>query len=61
MRYLLTSEVQRILNTSRPTVRRLIKIGELRAIKGEGRNGRVKIEEDSVKEYIERHRVQVDA
>lgn len=61
MRYLLTSEVREILNISRPTVRRLIDSGELRAIKGDAPNSRFKIEEASVLEYIERHRVEASA
>lgn len=61
MLYLLTSEVREILKISRPTVRRLIDSGELRAIKGDAPNSPLKIEEASVREYIERHRVETNA
>lgn len=58
MQYLLMREVRELLKVSRPTVRRLIASGELRAIKGDHKTSPLKIEEDSVKEYIERHRVE---
>lgn len=61
LRYLTTAQVREVLNISRPMVRRLINEGELRAIKGPARTSPLKIEEASVEEYIERHRVPVKA
>ena len=61
MQYLLTREVMAILKISRPTVRRLIDSGELTAIKGDAPNSRLKIDEESVRNYIKRHKVEASA
>lgn len=61
MQYLTTRQVCKVLSISRWKVADLIAQGELRAIKGDAPNSHVKIEEDSVKEYIERHRVEASA
>lgn len=61
MAYLSTRQVQKTLNVSKQTVFRMIRAGELRAIKGAGPTSPFKIDEDSLKEYIERHTVEVSA
>lgn len=61
MPFLSTTQVRKILGVSRPTVRKLIDAGELKAIKGDARNSPLRIDEDSVKEYIERHTVKASA
>ena len=61
MTYLSSREVREILKVSRPTIRKLIDDGELRAIKGDAPNSPLKIEEESLREYIERHRVEASA
>jgi excisionase family DNA binding protein len=60
MPYLTIREVSERLRLHRVTVGQLVKDGELTAIKGDGANGRVKIDEASVLEYIARHTVQAD-
>lgn len=57
MPFMTIKEVSDKLRLHRVTVGELVKQGELTAIKGPGKNGRVKIDEDSVNDYIERHRV----
>lgn len=54
------AEVSEKLRRHRVTVSRMVKDGELRAIKGEGKNGRVFIYADSVQEYLDRNTVQPD-
>lgn len=62
MQYLTTRQVCTVLSISRWKVADLIAQGELRAIKGgDAPNSHVKIEEDSVTEYVDRHRVQASA
>lgn len=61
MAYLSSRQVQEILGISRPTVRRLIDTGELEAIKGTARTSPLKIDEESLKAYIERRRVKASA
>ena len=51
-------EVSQKLRRHRVTVSRMVRDGELRAIRGEGKNGRVLIYPDSVTEYLERRTVQ---
>lgn len=55
--YVTIKEVRGRLNVSRWTVDRLIKTGELDAIKGAGPKGLVRISETSLTSYIERHTV----
>jgi excisionase family DNA binding protein len=57
MAYLTIAEAGKKLRVSRWTIARLIKSGELHAIKGDGRNGRVKIAQTSVQEYERRHAI----
>lgn len=59
MTFLTIKEVSTKLRIHRVTVGHLVKRGELRAIKGEGKNGRVKIYADSVDEYLRRQAVPV--
>lgn len=61
MPYLKTRQVCEILSISRWTVAELIRKGELKAIKGPAQSSHLKIDEDSVTEYIERHRVEASA
>jgi excisionase family DNA binding protein len=58
MPYLTIREVSETLRLHRVTVSALVRQGELRAIKGRGRNGRIKIDAASVEEYIARNAVQ---
>lgn len=55
--YLTVADVATALRVSRWTVGRLIDAEELTAIKGEGRNGAVRIALSSVNAYIQRHTV----
>lgn len=59
--YLSVRQVRGILGVSRPTVRRLIDSGELKAIKGPAPNSPLKIDETSLHDYIERHEVEPEA
>lgn len=62
MPFLSTTQVRKILGVSRPTVRKLIEHGELTAIKaGDAPNSPFRIDEESVKAYIERHTVKASA
>lgn len=61
MPYLSTRQVCEVLSVSRWKVADLINQGELTAIKGSAPNSHLKIDEDSVQKYIERHRVQASA
>lgn len=62
MPYLSAREVREILGVSRPFVRKLIDTGELTAIKaGDAPNSPLRIDEDSVKAYIDRRRVKASA
>lgn len=61
MPYLTTRQVCRELRISRWQVTRLIRAGRLKAIKGEGRNGHFKIDQDSLTAYIEASKVEVSA
>lgn len=56
--FLTIAEVSELLRRHRVTVSRMIRDGELRAIRGKGRTGRVLIYADSVEAYIERNTVQ---
>lgn len=59
MQYLSVATVAEKLGIGRDTVLSLIKKGEVEAIKlGDARNAGVRISEDSLREYIERRRVQ---
>lgn len=51
-------EVSTKIRRHRVTVSRLVRDGELRAIRGKGRNGRVFIYADSVEEYLKRNEVE---
>jgi len=55
--HLTVNEVAAYLRVSRWSVRRYIDAGELTAIKGNGRNGAVRIPCDSLRDYIQRHTV----
>ena len=55
--FLTVDEFAASMKVSRWTVGRLIKSGELKAVKGEGRNGSVRIPVTSHADYIERHTV----
>lgn len=61
MPYLTTRQVCDELKISRWHVARLIRTGQLDAIKGEGRNGHVKIDEESLAAYIEAAKVEASA
>jgi excisionase family DNA binding protein len=62
MTYLSIREVCEVLSVSRWKVTTLINQGELTAIKqGDSHSSHVKIEEDSLRDYIERHRVEASA
>lgn len=58
MTFMTIAEVSDKLRRHRVTVSRLIRDGELRAVKGEGKNGRVLVYADSVQEYLDRNTVQ---
>lgn len=51
-------EVSLRIRRHRNTVGRLVRTGQLEAVKGEGRNGRVLITPESVHAYLERNKVQ---
>ncbi|GAA4225916.1 hypothetical protein GCM10022254_09030 [Actinomadura meridiana] len=50
-------EVSEKIRRHRVTVSRMIRDGELRAVRGKGRNGRVFIYADSVADYLKRNEV----
>lgn len=50
-------EVAERLDRHRVTVSRMVRDGELRAVRGPGRNSRVKIYTSSVREYLARNEV----
>ena len=55
--FLSTAETCKELHLSRWTVRRLVRNGELQAVKGPARNAPIKIYKQSVAEYLERRRI----
>lgn len=56
--FLTIREVSTKIRRHRVTVSRMIRDGELRAVRGKGRNGRVLIYADSVTEYLKRNEVE---
>lgn len=60
MTFMTIAEVSEKLRRHRVTVSRMVRAGELRAVKGEGKNGRVLVYADSVQEYLDRNTVQPD-
>lgn len=58
MTFMTIAEVSDKIRRHRVTVSRMVRDGELRAVRGEGKNGRVLIYADSVQEYLERNTVQ---
>lgn len=61
MTYLTTRETCEVLSVSRWTVARLIRDGELTAVKGSAKNSHIRIDEASLKKYIERNKVKASA
>lgn len=59
--YMTVDEVAAWLRVSRWTVGRLVKTGELTAIKAGGRNGAIRVDADSVEDYLKRHTIQATA
>ncbi|MGH3585305.1 MAG: helix-turn-helix domain-containing protein [Pseudonocardia sp.] len=59
--FLTIREVSEKIRRHRVTVSRMIRDGELRAVRGKGRNGRVFIYADSVAEYLKRNEVEPPA
>ncbi|MEU8329847.1 helix-turn-helix domain-containing protein [Micromonospora sp. NPDC048839] len=59
-RYLTVDEVASVLRVSRWSVGRYITSGALHAIKGDGRNGPVRIPLRSLNAYIENHTVSAE-
>lgn len=59
--YMTIDECAALLRISRWTVSRMVKDGELTAVKAKGRNGAVRIETASVDDYLARHTVQATA
>lgn len=59
MPYLTTREACRELNISRWTLARLIRTRQIAAIKGEGRNGHFKIDEQSLAAYVKSRMAEV--
>lgn len=51
-------EVSAKIRRHRVTVSRMVRDGELRAVRGKGRNGRVLIYANSVNAYLARHEVE---
>lgn len=58
--FLSSKEARTRLGVSRDTIEKLIKSGDLKAIKiGNGRTGHYRISEDELQDYIERQAVKV--
>ena len=56
--YLNTNEALKVMGISRETFRKLVKSGELKASKlGSARNSPIRVHEDAIREYMERHAV----
>lgn len=55
--YMTVDEVAALLRISRWTVGRMVKSGELTAVKADGRNGAVRVEADSIEDYLKRHTI----
>lgn len=55
--YMTVDEVAALLRISRWTVGRMVKNGELTAVKADGRNGAIRVDADSVTDYLVRHTV----
>jgi excisionase family DNA binding protein len=55
--FLSTKETCEVLKLSRWTVMRMIRSGELEAVKGAARNAPLRIKEESIRRYIDRNTV----
>jgi excisionase family DNA binding protein len=56
--YLSSREARERMGVSRETLRKLIKTGELKASKvGDGRTSPLRIHEDDIRDYMDRHAV----
>lgn len=55
--YLSTAETCRRLRLSRWTVRKLVRNGDLQAVKGPARNSPLRIVEQSVEDYVDRYTI----
>lgn len=58
---LTTAEVAKRLRVHEVTVRRYIKQGALRAVKGPGPNGQFRVSEEALAEYIDQQTVTVQS